>query len=200
MNIYKIRFGTDDHVYASNDKYLYCEVDDDTFISNEDEVEQQSVFAIDGKLVRCSTSFVYSNMYDTYLKKYGDRSDELKVIYEKFLKCLKSSLQEERRDKGYITYLKDYEDLEPEDYYGLLEKYFTNNTRKYIDSKLVFGYLGHEDRTRESDQAICEFLEENPELLQKVNDDFLTNSTGRHYMDEYQGPEKLKEFLKIVLN
>lgn len=196
MNIYKIRFGYEEYKYTSDDKCLYREVDDDVFNTNEDEETRQTVFEIDGKLVRCSSIFMYSEQYNNFLKRFGDRSDELKVIYEKFLKLLRTSIQDERRDKGYITNLKDFEDLEPEDYYGLLEKYFTENTRKYIDSKIVFGYLGHEDRTRESDQAICEFLEENPDLINVVNSEFLTHSAGRHYMDNYQGPEKLKEYLK----
>ncbi len=196
MNIYKIRFGYEEYKYTSDDKHLYREVDDDVFNANEDEETRQTVFEIDGKLVRCSSIFMYSEQYNNFLKRFGDRSDELKVIYEKFLKLLRTSIQDERRDKGYITNLKDFEDLEPEDYYGLLEKYFTENTRKYIDSKIVFGYLGHEDRTRESDQAICEFLEENPDLINVVNSEFLTHSAGRHYMDNYQGPEKLKEYLK----
>lgn len=196
MNIYKIRFGYEEYKYTSDDKCLYREVDDDVFNVNEDEETRQTVFEIDGKLVRCSSIFMYSEQYNNFLKRFGDRSDELKVIYEKFLKLLRTSIQDERRDKGYITNLKDFEDLEPEDYYGLLEKYFTENTRKYIDSKIVFGYLGHEDRTRESDQAICEFLEENPDLINVVNSEFLTHSAGRHYMDNYQGPEKLKEYLK----
>lgn len=196
MNIYKIRFGYEEYKYTSDDKCLYREVDDDVFNANEDEETRQTVFEIDGKLVRCSSIFMYSEQYNNFLKRFGDRSDELKVIYEKFLKLLRTSIQDERRDKGYITNLKDFEDLEPEDYYGLLEKYFTENTRKYIDSKIVFGYLGHEDRTRESDQAICEFLEENPDLINVVNSEFLTHSAGRHYMDNYQGPEKLKEYLK----
>lgn len=196
MNIYKIRFGYEDYKYTSDDRYLYREVDDDVFNANEDEETRQTVFEIDGKLVRCSSIFMYSEQYNNYLKRFGDRSDELKVIYEKFLKLLRTSIQDERRDKGYITNLKDFEDLEPEDYYGLLEKYFTENTRKYIDSKIVFGYLGHNDRTKESDQVICEVLEENPDLIQVVNDEFFTHSAGRHYMDNYQGPEKLKEYLK----
>ena len=196
MNIYKIRFGYEEYKYTSDDKYLYREVDDDVFNANEDEETRQTVFEIDGKLVRCSSIFMYSEQYNNYLKRFGDRSDELKVIYEKFLKLLRTSIQDEHRDKGYITNLKDFEDLEPEDYYGLLEKYFTENTRKYIDSKIVFGYLGHEDRTKESDRAICELLEENPDLIQVVNDEFFTHSAGRHYMDNYQGPEKLKEYLK----
>lgn len=196
MNIYKIRFGYEEYKYTSDDKCLYREVDDDVFNANEDEETRQTVFEIDGKLVRCSSIFMYSEQYNNFLKRFGDRSDELKVIYEKFLKLLRTSIQDDRRDKGYITNLKDFEDLEPEDYYGLLEKYFTENTRKYIDSKIVFGYLGHEDRTRESDQAICEFLEENPDLINVVNSEFLTHSAGRHYMDNYQGPEKLKEYLK----
>ena len=196
MNIYKIRFGYEENRYTSDDKYIYREVDDDVFNANEDEETRQTVFEIDGKLVRCSSIFMYSEQYNNYLKRFGDRSDELKIIYEKFLKLLRTSIQDERRDKGYITNLKDFEDLEPEDYYGLLEKYFTENTRKYIDSKIVFGYLGHNNRTKESDQAICEFLEENPDLIQVVNDEFFTHSAGRHYMDNYQGPEKLKEYLK----
>lgn len=198
MNIYKIRFGHEENRYTSDDKYIYREVDDDVFNANEDEETRQTVFEIDGKLVRCSSIFMYSEQYNNFLKRFGDRSDELKVIYEKFLKLLRTSIQDDRRDKGYITNLKDFEDLEPEDYYGLLEKYFTENTRKYINSKIVFGYLGHEDRTRESDQAICEFLEENPDLINTVNSEFLTHSAGRHYMDNYQGPEKLKEFLKSL--
>ena len=148
MNIYKIRFGYEEYKYTSDDKYLYREVDDDVFNTNEDEETRQTVFEIDGKLVRCSSIFMYSEQYNNFLKRFGDRSDELKVIYEKFLKLLRTSIQDDRRDKGYITNLKDFEDLEPEDYYGLLEKYFTENTRKYIDSKIVFGYLGHEDRTK----------------------------------------------------
>lgn len=196
MNIYKIRFGYEEYKYTSDDKYLYREVDDDVFNTNEDEETRQTVFEIDGKLVRCSSIFMYSEQYNNFLKRFGDRSDELKVIYEKFLKLLRTSIQDDRRDKGYITNLKDFEDLEPEDYYGLLEKYFTENTRKYIDSKIVFGYLGHEDRTRESDQAICEFLEENPDLINTVNSEFFTHSAGRHYMNNYQGPEQLKEYLK----
>lgn len=196
MNIYKIRFGHEENRYTSDDKYIYREVDDDVFNANEDEETRQTVFEINGKLVRCSSIFMYSEQYNNYLKRFGDRSDELKIIYEKFLKLLRTSIQDERRDKGYITNLKDFEDLEPEDYNGLLEKYFTENTRKYIDSKIVFGYLGHNDRTKESDQAICELLEENPDLIQVVNDEFFTHSAGRHYMDNYQGPEKLKEYLK----
>lgn len=196
MNIYKIRFGYEEYKYTSDDKYLYHEVDDDAFNANEDEETRQTVFEIDGKLVKCSSIFMYSEQYNNYLKRFGDRSDELKVIYEKFLKLLRTSIQDDRKDKGYITNLKDFEDLEPEDYYGLLEKYFTENTRKYIDSKIVFGYLGHNDRTKESDQVICDFLEENSDLVQVVNDEFFTHSAGRHYMDNYQGLEQLKEYLK----
>jgi len=198
MNIYNVRFGYEEYRYTSDDKHIYYEVDDDSFNLDEDEETRQTVFEIDGKLVRCSSYFLPLNMYSNFLKRYGDKSDELKVIYDKFLKLLRTSIQDERRDKGYITNLKDFEDLEPEDYYGLLEKYFTENTRKYIDSKIVFGYLGHNDRTKESDQAICELLEENPDLIQVVNDEFFTHSAGRHYMDNYQGPEKLKEYLSRI--
>lgn len=198
MNIYNVRFGYEEYRYTSDDTHIYYEVDDDSFNSDEDEETRQIVFEIDGKLVRCSSYFLPLNMYSDFLKRYGDKSDELKVIYDKFLKLLRTSIQDERRDKGYITNLKDFEDLEPEDYYGLLEKYFTENTKKYIDSKIVFGYLGHSDRTKESDQAICELLEENPDLIRVVNEEFFTHSAGRHYMDNYQGPEKLKEYLSRI--
>ena len=56
--------------------------------------------------------------------------------------------------------------------------------------------LGHEERTKESDKVICEFLDENPDMIEKVNSGFLRNSTGRHYMDNYTSPEELRKFLE----
>lgn len=32
-------------------------------------------------------------------------------------------------------------------------------------------------------------------MKERVNTYFLTNSTGRHYMDNYSGPEDLRKFL-----
>ena len=97
---------------------------------------------------------------------------------------------------GYITYTKDYESEQPEDYYGLLEKYLTKETLDYLNGGIVFGYLGHEERTKESDKVICEFLDENPDMKEKVNSGFLRNSAGRHYMDNYTSPEELRKFLE----
>lgn len=195
MNIYKIRYGYEEYKYTSDDKCLYYEVDDDIFNTNENEETKQEIFKIDGKLVRCAYKFRNLGRYAKDLKEYTN-SENLKLIYKKFIELSKIANYDDRRDRGYINYLKDFEDTEPEDYYGLLEKYFTQHTRDYINSKIVFGYLGHADRTKESDQAICEFLEENPDLIQVVNDEFFTHSAGRHYMNNYQGPEQLKEYLK----
>ena len=195
MNIYKIRYGYEEYKYTSDDKCLYCEVDDDIFNTNENEETKQEIFKIDGKLVRCAYKFRNLGRYAKDFKEYTN-SENLEPIYTKFLELSRAAMYDDRRDRGYINYLKDFEDLEPEDYYGLLEKYFTQHTRDYINNGIVFGYLGHSDRTKESDQAICEVLEENPDLTQAANEEFFTHSAGRHYMDNYQGPEQLKEYLK----
>lgn len=102
---------------------------------------------------------------------------------------------DDRKDKGYINHVKAFSKVEPEDYYGLLGKYLTKETHKYIESRCVFGYLGHEDRTKETDKVICEFLDENPDMKERVNRDFLCSGIGRHYMDNYSGPEDLRKFL-----
>lgn len=197
MNIYKIRYGYEYSRYTSDDKYLYCEVDDNMFNELNDDKTRQEIFEIDGKLVRCASTFKNLDRYARDLKEYAN-SEDLKLIYDKFIELSKTATYDARRDRGYINYLKDFEDTEPEDYYGLLEKYFTEHTRDYVNNKIVFGYLGHSDRTKESDQAICEFLEENPDLIPIVNEEFFTHSAGRHYMDNHQGPEKLKEYLSRI--
>ena len=66
----------------------------------------------------------------------------------------------------------------------------------YLNSGIVFGYLGHEERTKESDKVICEFLDENPDMKEKVNSGFIRNSTGRHFMDNCPSQEELRKFLE----
>lgn len=95
--------------------------------------------------------------------------------------------------------------------YGLVDKYVVTDIPidVWIDmsrelfpythvppSRIVVGYLGHEERTKESDKVICEFLDEHPDMKEKVNSGFLRNSTGRHYMDNCPSPEELRKFLE----
>lgn len=150
---------------------------------------------IDGKLVRCSAHFKSLDKYDKDLKGNEDKQGYLESMYNKHYKLTRKAEQDDRRDRGYINFLKDYDSVKPEDYYGLLYKYLTINTLDYIDNKFVFGYLGHEDRTIETDQVICDFLDENPELIATINNEFLINAAGRHYMDICDGPEDLRDYL-----
>lgn len=124
------------------------------------------------------------------------KQGQLKSLYDKHLKLSKEKVYDARRDMGYINYTEDYESEQPEDYYGLLEKYLTKETLDYLNSGIVFGYLGHEERTKESDKVICEFLDENPDMKEKVNSGFLRNSTGRHFMDNCPSQEELRKFLE----
>lgn len=158
LNINAIRYGENDYTFSSNDKYLYFEVEDDVFNQQEDEEDLQNIQNIDGKLVRCAANFEFIDYYNRDLKKADkDKQDYLDSMYTKHYKLTRKAEQDDRRDRGYINFLKDYESLKPEDYYGLLYKYLTINTLDYIDNKFVFGYLGHEDRTMETDQVICDF-------------------------------------------
>ena len=196
LNINAIRYGKNDYTFSSNDKYLYFEVEDDVFNSKEDEEDLQNIQNIDGKLVRCAANFEFIDCYNRDLKKADkDKQDYLDSMYKKHYKLTRKAEQDDRRDRGYINFLKDYDSVEPEDYYGLLYKYLTINTLDYIDNKFVFGYLGHEDRTMGTDQVICDFLDENPELTATINNEFLTNAAGRHYMDLCDGPEDLRDYL-----
>lgn len=197
LNIMRIRYDRDEHTFSTDGKVLYFEVEDEEFNQREDEETLQNIQEIDGKLVRCGARFEYLDRYHRDINKTdNDKQDYLKSFYKKYLELTKTAQQDARRDRGYINYTKDYDSIQPEDYYGLLQKYFTPHTLKYIDSKLVFGYLGHEDRTKETDQVICDFLEENPELIATINSEFLTHGAGRHYMDTYGGPEHLRQFFK----
>lgn len=196
LNINAIRYGKNDYTFSSNDKYLYFEVEDDVFNQQEDEEDLQNIQNIDGKLVRCAANFEFIDYYNRDLKKADkDKQDYLESMYKKHYKLTRKAEQDDRRDRGYINFLKDYDSIKPDDYYGLLYKYLTINTLDYIDNKFVFGYLGHEDRTIETDQVICDFLDENPELTATINNEFLTNAAGRHYMDLCDGPEDLRDYL-----
>ena len=42
LNINAIRYGEDNHIFSSNDKYLYFEVEDDVFNKQEDEEDLQT--------------------------------------------------------------------------------------------------------------------------------------------------------------
>lgn len=196
LNIMRIRYDRDEHTFTMDGEVLYFELEDEEFNLREDEEALQNIQEIDGKLVRCGACFEYLDRYYRDIAKTdNDEQDYLESLYKKHYELTKTAQQDARRDRGYINYLKDYDSIEPEDYYGLLQKYFTPHTLEYINSKLVFGYLGHEDRTKETDQVICDFLEENPELIETINSQFLTHGAGRHYMDTYDGPEHLRHFL-----
>lgn len=196
MNILKARYSKLGYTFSTEDKYLYYEISDDIFNTITDEEERQTVFKIDGKLVRCATVLRPLSGYENGLKNNNDDQAMLKSIYTEFAynKHAKKH-KSDRRDKGYINYLKDLEDTDPEDYYGLLKEYLTADTMDYIDSKVVFGYLGHEGRTIETDKVIRDFLRDNPDLIKKVNDEFLTSRDGRHFMDSCTGPDDLRKYL-----
>ena len=196
LNIQKVRYGQDDRTYSSRDKELFFEVDDDVFNEIEDEETCQDIQNINCKLVRCSYGFKPRSKYEIDVKNVDFvKQGQLKSLYDKHLKLSKEKVYDARRDMGYINYTKDYESEQPEDYYGLLEKYLTKETLDYLNSGVVFGYLGPEERTKESDKVICEFLDENPDMKERVNREFLCSSIGRHYMDNYSGPEDLRKFL-----
>ena len=197
LNIQKVRYGQGKGTFTSRDKELFFEIDDDVFNEIADEEECQEVHNIDGKLVRCSYRFKPMSKYEIDMKDVDFvKQWRLKSLYDKHFKLSREKVYDARRDMGYINYTKDYESEQPEDFYGLLEKYLTKETLKYIDGGCVFGYLGHEDRTKETDKVICEFLDENPNMKERVTTCFLTNGTGRHYMDNYSGPKELRKFLE----
>lgn len=197
LNIQKIRYGKDDHTYSSRDKELFFEVDDDVFSEIEDEETCQDIQNINSKLVRCSYGFKPRSKYEIDVKNVDFvKQWQLKSLYDKYLKLSKEKVYDARRDSGYINYTKDLDSMKSEDYYGLLEKYLTKETHDYLDSGIVFGYLGHEERTLELDKVICEFLDENPDMKERVNSGFLRNSVGRHYMDNCPSPEELRKFLE----
>ena len=197
LNIQSVRYGSESYSYTSGDKWLYFELGDDAFNEIADEEEQQNIQNVDGKLVRCTYGRSYLSVYDREAKKTDNATQEyLKLMLNKHYKATKEQEYSVRKDKGYITYTKEYDNMKPEDYYGLLEKYLTKETLKYLDGGIVFGYLGHEERTKETDKVIYEFLEENPDMKERVNNEFLSHSTGRHYMDNCPSPEELRKFLE----
>lgn len=198
LNIQCIRYGSGEHYYSSNDKWLYFELDDDAFNEIASEEELQNVQNIEGKLVRGLLDFKhFAISYARDVKKTDETTQEyLESMFSKHYKATLAQEQSTRKDKGYINGVKDYDKMKPEDYYGLLEKYFTKETLKYLEGGIVFGYLGHEERTKETDKVICEFLDENPDMKERVNTYFLTSGTGRHYMDNYTSPEELRKFLE----
>lgn len=61
-------------------------------------------------------------------------------------------------------------------------------------AKPVRGYLGHENRTRETDSAIC-LLDKNPHLIKEVNNAFLTSSDGWNFMYICNGYKHLMNML-----
>lgn len=196
LNIKCIRYGKGSHEYTSDDKWLYFELDDDAFTSVAKEEELQNVQNINGKFVRCTYGFGYLSKYDRDAKKTDDTTQKyLETLFDKHYKAMKKREYDDRKDKGYINHVKAFSNVEPEDYYGLLGKYLTKETLKYIEGGCVFGYLGHEDRTKETDKVICEFLDEHSDMKERVNREFLCSGVGRHYMDNYSGPEDLRKFL-----
>lgn len=198
LNIQSIRYGSGEHTYTSDDKWLYFELDDDTFNEIATEEELQNVQNIDGKLVRCLLDFKhFAISYSKDAKKTDDATQEyLESMVSKHYKATLAQEQSTRKDKGYINGVKDYDKMKPEDYYGLLEKYLTKETLKYLEGGIVFGYLGHEERTLETDKVICEFLDENPDMKERVNSGFLCHSAGRHFMDNCPSQEELRKFLE----
>lgn len=197
LNIQCVRYSFGEYSYTSDDKWLYFELDDDAFNEIADEEEKQNIQNIDGKLVRCTYGRSYLSVYDREAKKTDNATQEyLKSMLNKHYKATKEQEYSIRKDKGYITYTKEYDNMKPEDYYGLLEKYLTKETLKYLERGIVFGYLGHEERTLETDKVVCEFLDENPDMKERVNTYFLTNSAGRHYMDNFDNPKELRKFLE----
>lgn len=197
INIISIRYGREENTYTSRDKNLYFEVDDREFESVADEESIHNVRVIEKNLVRWCTDFRYLSQYQKDVKK-ADLAQQkwLEQLCKQHYNLTVEARQNSRKDAGYINYTKNYEDVQPEDYYGLLKKYLTADTMKYLETGLVFGYLGHSERTKETDKVICEFLDENPDLINTVNTEFLTSSFGRHFMDNYENPEQLKKFLK----
>jgi len=158
LNIQKVRYGQDDYTYSSRDKELFFEVDDEVFNEIEDEETCQDIQNIGGKLVRCSYGFKPMSKYEIDMKNVDFvKQGHLKSLYDKHSKLSREKVYDARRDMGYINYTKDYESEQPEDYYGLLEKYLTKETLDYLNSGIIFGYLGHEERTKELDKIICEF-------------------------------------------
>ena len=198
LNIQCIRYGSGEHYYSSNDKWLYFELDDDAFNEIATEEELQNVQNIDGKLVRCLLDFKhYAISYARDVKKTDDTTQEyLESMFSKHYKATLAQEQSTRKDKGYINGVKDYDKMKPEDYYGLLEKYLTKETLKYLDGGVVFGYIWHEERTKESQKVISEFLYEKTDKKEKVKIVLLRNGTGRHFMDNCPSPEELRKFLE----
>ena len=197
LNIQCVRYSFGEYSYTSDDKWLYFELDDDAFNEIADEEEKQNIQNIDGKLVRCTYGRSYLSVYGREAKKTDNATQEyLKSMLNKHYKVTKGQEYSVRKDNGYINYTKEYDDMKPEDYYGLLEKYLTEDTHNYLERGIVFGYLGHEERTLETDKVVCEFLDENPDMKERVNTYFLTNSAGRHYMDNYTSPKELRKFLE----
>ena len=197
LNIQCVRYSFGEYSYTSEDKWLYFELDDDAFNEIADEEEKQNIQNIDGKLVRCTYGRSYLSVYDREAKKTDNATQEyLKSMLNKHYTAAREQEYSTRKDKGYISGVKDYDKMKPEDYYGLLEKYLTKETLKYLERGIVFGYLGHEERTLETDKVVCEFLDENPDMKERVNTYFLTNSAGRHYMDNYTSPKELRKFLE----
>ena len=197
LNIQKVRYGQGKGTFTSRDKSLFFEIDDDVFNEIADEEECQEVQNIDGKLVRRSYEFKPMSKYEIDAKNIDLTQQEyLETLYNKHFKLCQEGVYGARKDKGYINYTKDYDSMKPEDYYGLLEKYFTQGTLKYLDGGVVFGYLGHEERTLETDKVIYEFLDKNTDMKERVNSGFLCHSAGRHYMDNCPSPEELRKFLE----
>lgn len=200
MNICCIKYI--ESAFVSDDEYLFCAIDDNLFNSYANEYEKHNIHEINGELVRCTIVVKPKEQRTKDIESYGwVNSENLMHIFNRHKYLTEKEKRKVDNEIGYIINNADSEDLELEDYFGLLEKYLTRRTIKYIKKNKAFvrGYLGHENRTRETDLAICRFLERNPDLIEEVNDMFLTSDEGYGAMCICAGPKHLTTILNNLV-
>ena len=199
MNICCIKYT--DSALVSDDEYLFCTIDDSLFDSYADGYDIFNAQLINGELVRCTTILKPKEERIKDIETYGwVNSENLMCIFNRHKYLTEKEQRKADNEIGYVINNTEPEDLELEDYFGLLEKYLTRRTIKYIKkTKPVRGYLGHENRTKDTDLAICRFLEQNPDLIDEVNDRFLTSDEGYGTMYICAGPKHLTTILNDLV-
>lgn len=197
MNICCIKYT--DSALVSDDEYLFCTIDDSLFDSYADGYDIFNAQLINGELVRCTTILKPKEERIKDIETYGwVNSENLMHIFNRHKYLSEKEERKANNEIGYILNNTNPEDLELEDYFGLLEKYLTRRTIKYIkkNKSCVRGYLGHENRTRDTDLAICRFLERNPDLIEEINERFLISDEGYGFMCICAGPKHLTTILR----
>ena len=118
------------------------------------------------------------------------------TIIQQYYENLDNKRYAQRKADGYV-WCKDFKKMTSEDYYGRLHELRNNeHLQKYVESGIVCGYLGHENRKLIYDEVIEELIKKETNDIKEKVADWMCSSFARHWMDNINRLTK-EEFKKI---